>query len=84
METDLEYAQAAIDMLPGSVEEIDAFLRAQKILPRWKNGYCPIERWVGKWTGEENPAVGHLTIAGDIPTPTEVSAYMFWVDRGCP
>lgn len=52
--TDLDYAQAAIDMLPGSVEEIEEWMKMHGIKntynhPRTKN--CPIAQWVNKWTG---------------------------------
>ena len=52
--TDVDYAQAAIDMLPGTVEEIEEFLRAQGIqnkrtYPRSQT--CPIARWINKWAG---------------------------------
>ncbi len=52
--TDVDYAQAAIDMLPnGSVEEIAEFLRAQKIKGQLPDTQpcvgCPIAQWVNKW-----------------------------------
>lgn len=42
--TDLDYAQAAIDMLPGSVEEIAEFLRDQGIqqVPKYSANNCPV------------------------------------------
>lgn len=57
--TDVDYAQAAIDMLPGTVEEIEEFLAAQKIGPtcRRDGNRCPIAKWVIKWTG-------HVVYAG--------------------
>ena len=57
--TDVDYAQAAIDMLPGSVEEIDLFLSTQDLGPtRQRDGNrCPVARWVSKW-------VGHTVYAG--------------------
>lgn len=57
--TDLDYAQAAIDMLPGSVEEMAVFLRAQKIKGVPSDSHsCPIAQWVRKWTG------GHVSVGG--------------------
>ncbi len=54
--TDIDYAQAAIDMLPdGSVEEIAEFLKVQRVksVSVDKTKYCttcPIAQWVNKWT----------------------------------
>lgn len=40
--TDIDYAQAAIDMLPGSVEEIAAFLRDHKVRGERRSAFsCP-------------------------------------------
>jgi hypothetical protein len=51
--TDKDYAQAAIDMLPGTVEEIAEFLRVHEIVgSRWSAHRCPIAQWVQKWTGD--------------------------------
>lgn len=86
--TDKDYAQAAIDMLPGSVEEIEEFLRAQRIPSKWVGLECPIRRWVEKWTdgqagaGWENVHV--YTPNSLLPTPEPVQAYILYVDRKCP
>lgn len=62
--TDLDYAQAAIDMLPGSVEEGIKFLRAQKIQNKrsvsrtGRSSTCPISQWVRKWTDTNNVYTG--------------------------
>ena len=45
--TDVDYAQAAIDMLPGTVEEIEEFMRVQGIKNRTtpfitRSRSCPI------------------------------------------
>lgn len=87
METDLEYAQAAIDMLPGSVEEIDVFLRAHKIKPTWKCGQCPIDRWLSKWVDHGYPTTyttlfEAMVYQGRISLPAPVSDYIAWVDFG--
>lgn len=67
--TDQEYAQAAIDMLPGSVEEIVEFLRVHKIKGESIRAFdCPIARWVQKWTGNPKSATypgGTWASAGD-------------------
>lgn len=58
--TDLDYAQAAIDMLPGSVEEIVTHMRANRIIlsQSWTDGWsCPVAQWVHRWTGEDNSFV---------------------------
>lgn len=53
--TDVDYAQAAIDMLPEDVEEIKEFLKRQGVRNSKINSSnichtCPIAQWVGKWT----------------------------------
>lgn len=61
--TDLDYAQAAIDMLPGSVEEIAEFLRVNKVEGRSHSGWnCPVANWVHRWTGEADSFVGRETL----------------------
>lgn len=62
--TDVDYAQAAIDMLPGTVEEIREMLANQGIT-RSKRGVpiikgCPVGQWVNRWT-DHPAAVNHFT-----------------------
>lgn len=50
--TDLDYAQAAIDMLPGTVEEMREFFINQGIKGDRGNPFqCPLARWVVRWVG---------------------------------
>ena len=89
--TDIDYAQAAIDMLPGTVEEIEEFLRAQGIknkkAPDWRefrSRSCPVAQWVNKWT-EASTGVGFsfATVTGQDPIllPESVRDYIIYADR---
>ena len=50
--TDVDYAQAAIDMLPGTVEEIEEFMRVHKIKGQPNSSrLCPVANWMMRWTG---------------------------------
>lgn len=77
-------------MLPGSVEEIDKFLRAQGIKnpelgvgPRAQ--VCPIAQWVRRWVGLEDvgAAYEYVRVAdkGQINFPSAVGDYIVWADR---
>lgn len=77
-------------MLPGSVEEIDKFLRAQGIKnpelgvgPRAQ--VCPIAQWVRRWVGLEDVGAGYdyVRIAdnGTVNIPDVVEQYIFYADR---
>ena len=83
--TDVDYAQAAIDMLPGTVEEIEEFLPQQKIKNQWVNHSCPIERWVSKWTdGRVWTAWIAVEVGRDgeeVELPVAVCDYILAVDR---
>lgn len=81
--TDLDYAQAAIDMLPESVEEIEVFLASHGIKSRWERFDCPIDRWVKKWT-DHDVATGWTTLIvmdtdQDVYLPPAVEAYVLKV-----
>ena len=86
--TDVEYAQAAIDMLPGTVEEIEEFMKVHGIknrtpitIPRSLD--CPLAQWVSKWTGIK-PSVGFswVTLGGEsLPLPESVRDYIIYADR---
>lgn len=86
--TDTDYAQAALDMLPGSVEEIAVFLRAHKIKgERGEMHGCPIARWVQKWTG--NPRSGTYSAGtwpndslDKMPNPPAVRDFISAYDAG--
>lgn len=83
--TDIDYAQAAIDMLPGSVDEIEEFLRDQKIKSVWQGGICPVNRWVEKWT-DWHAYVGFSTLStklsgSTVQLPEPVREYILKVDR---
>ena len=80
--TDVDYAQAAIDMLPGTVEEIKAFMPAQKVSNRWVGCLCPIDQWVNKWTdsGCWTTHTGVGTHTGYVHLPIPVREYIDWVD----
>ena len=89
--TDIDYAQAAIDMLPGTVEEIRAMLADQGI-KRSKPGVsivrgCPIGQWVNKWT-DRPAAVNHdeahpVYYPGDyqVVLPNPVQEFILEYDR---
>ena len=86
--TDVDYAQAAIDMLPGTVEEIDAFMKTHGIknrtpitIPRSLD--CPLAQWVSRWT-EVKTHVGFswVTMGGEsLPLPESVRDYIIYADR---
>lgn len=85
--TDLDYAQAAIDMLPGTVEEIDALMRVHgienksRLYPRTST--CPIAQWVNKWTGGGWIGIYDTTCRGHIQVsyPEAVRQYVIYADR---
>lgn len=85
--TDLDYAQAAIDMLPGSVEEIEEFLKAQRLRGIDQGAYnCPVAKWVSRWTGERS-ASGVWQCwpnddAEEVRLPRPVSDFVLAFDRG--
>lgn len=87
MNTDVEYAQAAIDMLPGTVEEIVEFLAAQKIESKWIGCKCPITRYVDKWV-DGNTGMGTFTLSlyqrhvhmGRLDVTPAVRDYVRYVD----
>lgn len=88
--TDIEYAQAAIDMLPGTVEEIVVFLRGEGIVGQPNHGTsCPIARWVQKWTGRPDSYMGHYNVypcgyptGHDVPVPLAVTDFVYLFDNG--
>lgn len=88
--TDVEYAQAAIDMLPGTVEEIKAFLRREGITGRRMSGtMCPIARWVQKWTGREDSYMGNYNFypcgypsGPEFPVSNAVTQFVWDFDSG--
>lgn len=49
--TDKDYAEAALDMLPGSVEEIVELFRTHNLKNNYGASDCPLAQWVKKWTG---------------------------------
>lgn len=87
--TDVDYAQAAIDMLPGTVEEIEEFLRAQGIKNKpspmrfSRSRSCPIALWVSKWT--DTPAgagFSFVNVDGEsFLIPESVRDYIIYADR---
>src|SRR5688572_26310225 len=92
--TDLDYAQAAIDMLPGSVEEMRWFLKDQGIKghrtnPRDRCRTCPIAQWVNKWTDvavlvqleEMVPEAWDRGNNWDLTLPVHVSEFIEEFDR---
>lgn len=88
--TDLDYAQAAIDMLPGSVEEIVEFLKREGITGyKWSGTHCPIAHWIQKWTGREDSYVGRFNaypcgypFGPDISVPAPVTRFVDAFDAG--
>lgn len=87
--TDTEYAQAALDMLPGGVEEIAAFLRTHKIKGERTRAFdCPIANWVRKWTGNPKSATcSDKTWANEnnsslLKNPPAVRAFIYAFDSG--
>lgn len=85
--TDIDYAQAAIDMLPESVEGIAEFLQAQGIrgIPN-SSTRCPISLWVEKWMGRTASTgadqTGPITSGNPrIDLPTHVREFILAVDR---
>lgn len=86
--TDVDYAQAAIDMLPGSVEEIEEFLRVNGIKRAGRRGdTCPIAVWVKRWTGGSCFAGRSfiyptgLATTGSFPTPDHVREFISAYDH---
>lgn len=85
--TDVDYAQAAIDILPETVEEIDAWMTTHKIQntkihPRAVT--CPIAQWIRRWTDTNATAMGrtYATVNGEIiPVPIEITKYVQYSDR---
>jgi hypothetical protein len=50
--SDADYAQAALDMLPDTAEEIAEFFLVQGINgERRKCWSCPVAVWLERWTG---------------------------------
>ena len=86
--TDRDYAQAALDMLPGSVEEIAVLLRAHGIKGEAGRAFsCPIARWVQKWTGNPKSATFSMcTWLNDfhdhVPNPPAVRDFIHAYDAG--
>lgn len=88
--TDLDYAQAAIDMLPGSVEEIAEFMAAQRITNKWADlagsTECPLTRWIVKWVGYGGIGRNHVYLTPELDTkkrirlPEAAVEYTRWVD----
>lgn len=85
--TDLDYAQAAIDMLPGTVEEIEEFLERQGIKNKrvyLRSSTCPIAQWVQRWTGNPASYVAwhYVEVGGEqMQLPDPVSDYILYADR---
>ena len=76
--TDVDYAQAAIDMLPGTVEEIEEFLRVHGIKnqPTHPRSHtCPIAQWINKWAGVAYISTGwdEVYLGADASTDVYVS-----------
>lgn len=90
--TDLDYAQAAIDMLPGTVGEIVRTLRANEIKGHRSDAHhCPIARWVNRWVGSDTVTVSQSFIYPQTPlpfgqdfirTPTNIGAFISEFDAG--
>ena len=86
--TDVDYAQAAIDMLPGTVEEIDAWMKVHGIknLPPGNGArscVCPIAQWIRRWTGTESTAgyeYAAAVLGQVIALPKPVQQYILWAD----
>ena len=84
--TDRDYAQAAIDMLPETVEEIDELMRVHGIKNKkaqWRSTTCPVAQWVRKWTGGRDSvnfdyATGEW---GSVYIPYAVREYIFHADK---
>lgn len=77
MITDLDYAQAAIDMLPESVDEIAAFFRVHKIKGRRQSAFhCPIANWVMRWTDTQKVSVATFVYVGDHDNPIKSTKAM--------
>lgn len=85
--TDLDYAQAAIDMLPGTVEEIRTFFVTEEVTGlRCGAQLCPVAIWLARWTGQPmSVGVGAFRFAksGDRhPIPYVVQQFVSQFDRG--
>lgn len=91
--TDEDYALAAIDMLPGSVEEIEEFLRGQRITgKRLGITECPIAVWMNRWTGGIPGTDSSVRVVGlfyrnsydsiSFPLPLVVANFILAFDRG--
>lgn len=89
--TDVDYAQAAIDMLPGTVEEIVEWMRVHRIENKWqtpRTSTCPVVQWINKWTEAE--WVGLFKTAyiprtsSEIVYPNAVVRYVEYADRWTP
>ncbi len=90
--TDVDYALAAIDMLPDTVEEIVEFLRVHGIRGTSHSAeQCPIALWVQRWTGNDYPGGEWVTcnrvVVGrsdeiDVPTPVSVHDFVVEYDGG--
>ena len=85
--TDVDYAQAAIDMLPGTVEEIDAWMKNYRIKnnpgvhPR--SAHCPIAQWIRRWTNTEVIHVGFSYVQVDgaeVRVPDHITRYIYAID----
>lgn len=80
--TDVDYAQAAIDMLPETVEEIVEFLRAQGEPSKWTDHGCPIGRWLRRWVdGRANSGYSTYRVGtSNHNMPAHVQEYVRYVD----
>lgn len=85
--TDLDYAQAAIDMLPGSVEEIEEWMKLHEV-KGVANSHtrCPVAKWTERWTGKQmSIGVEDMRVRYEeakLPLPEPVTLYIMAVDRG--
>ena len=86
--TDVDYAQAAIDMLPGTVEEIEAFMKTHGIKNRTtpfitRSRSCPVAQWVSRWTdGKAGAGFSFVNVDGEgFSIPEPVRDYIIYADR---
>ncbi len=83
--TDLDYARAALDLLPETPEDIARFLRVHGIHGRRpENGWtCPIAKWVHRWTDTEAILIGRYRFAindAEYPLPRSVKDFIHMYD----